>query len=781
MKEKIFSKVEQCAVERSGQKLQYAPVEKIGTIIVDSFPTLGKLTALRFLEWVQQNPEGVVSLPTGKTPEYFIKYVSHYLQSWDKAETQKDLKDNGLDTAIKPSLKKLYFVQIDEFYPIDPHQQNSFYYYINKYYLKAFGFDPSRALLIDCSKIGLTKNVHLEQVWPDQTVDLSLRYRREKNNAERLQRQVLEAVDQWCTDYERKIRSLGGLGFFLGGIGPDGHIGFNVMGSDFHSTTRLTPTNYETQAVAAGDLGGIEVSRKRLVITIGLQTITFNPNCTALIIAAGEAKAKIVADAIQSEKHIRYPASALHDLKNARFYLTSGAAKHLVERQFDLFTRREILTDEQIEKVVIDVAHKKRKYVRSLTSEDLQGDRLGAEVMKHVGMEHKLIIQKVEQSLIAKLERGMVAQTNKVFLHTEPHHDDIMLGYLPYVVRNSRTPANKHFFVTLTSGFTAVTNAFMLQLLQNLRNFLHQGAFDKLVDQNYFNPNDALARNRDAWQYLDGVAANWEAMKDEGTARRLLRNLIFIFEDDDLDNLKNRLDELINYFQTQYPGKKDLPHIQRLKGMMREWEVDCLWGYLGFENSSVLHARLGFYKGEIFTEDPTHDRDVKPMLAILRKINPDIVTVALDPEASGPDTHYKVLQVMAEALKAWEKESGRSDIQVLGYRNVWFRYHPAEANVYIPVSLNMFATMRDSFLNAFSSQKSASFPSYEHDGPFSELAQKIQVEQYVMLKTCLGREFFNEHPSPLIRGTRGLVYLKSMTLPEFYETCRALRKSTENE
>ena len=39
----------------------------------------GKLTALRFLEWVQQNPEGVVSLPTGKTPEYFIRWVTEYL------------------------------------------------------------------------------------------------------------------------------------------------------------------------------------------------------------------------------------------------------------------------------------------------------------------------------------------------------------------------------------------------------------------------------------------------------------------------------------------------------------------------------------------------------------------------------------------------------------------------------------------------------------------------------------------------------------------------------
>ena len=37
-------------------------------IVVDNFPLMGLLTALRFLEWVSENPEGVISLPTGKTP-----------------------------------------------------------------------------------------------------------------------------------------------------------------------------------------------------------------------------------------------------------------------------------------------------------------------------------------------------------------------------------------------------------------------------------------------------------------------------------------------------------------------------------------------------------------------------------------------------------------------------------------------------------------------------------------------------------------------------------------
>ena len=117
---------------------------------------------------------------------------------------------------------------------------------------------------------------------------------------------------------------------------------------------------------------------------------------------------------------------------------------------------------------------------------------------------------------------------------------------------------------------------------------------------------------------------------------------------------------------------------------------------------------------------------------------------------------------------------------MIGYRNVWYRFHPSEANLFVPVSLNMFSLQQSAFTNTFISQKEASFPSPEHDGPFSELAQRIQVQQYRMLKTCLGPEFFDEHPSALIRATRGMVFLKRMSLGELTERSRELRRSAEN-
>lgn len=775
-----LSRVEENVLQLNKQELIYPPTEKISTIIVDNFPALGKLAALRFLEWAQQNEGWTISLPTGKTPEHFIKWVTYLLTNWTDKKARNILEDSGIDPAHKPDMKSFHFIQIDEFYPINSSQHNSFYYYVNKFYLKGFGLDSKKALLINPNKIGLSSGEELDHIWPDHIVDLALRFNHPRNVLQEKQKRVLAAVDQFCTDYETKIRALGGIGFFLGGIGPDGHIGFNVRGSDHYSTTRLTPTNYETQAAAASDLGGIEISRNRLVITIGLKTIVHNKNTTAVIIAAGEAKARVVRDAIQSEKSNEFPASVLQDLPNSRFYITQGAAKLLNERRYLHLRQSEQLSPGDKYQIVTDLALTKNKKLSELTKSDFRTIRSSRLLLdRHPDDLFKLCAE-VEHEYIDRINRTLQVPADTRFLHTAPHHDDIMLGYLPFLVRLMRRASNIHFFNYLTSGFNAVTNRYMLGLLETAQSFLHQPDFVELINENYFDPNNTAFRNRDVFQYLDGVAAANQNAMDEGSARRLLRNLVEIFEEDSFDNLQHRINELHNYFKTQYPGKKDLPYIQQLKGMTREWEADILWGYFGFRCESVIHSRLGFYKGEIFTEEPTIDRDVMPILKSITQTNPDVITVAFDPEGSGPDTHYKVLQAVAEALKLYQQQTGRNDLKIWGYRNVWYRFHPSEANYFVPVTHNTRAILDHAFMNAFGSQRDASFPSYEYDGPFSGMAQKIQVEQYQMMKTLLGRDYFYQNEDSRIRSTRGLVFLKVMDLDEFYQRSMELRKTTEN-
>ena len=80
------------------------------------------------------------------------------------------------------------------------------------------------------------------------------------------------------------------------------------------------------------------------------------------------------------------------------------------------------------------------------------------------------------------------------------------------------------------------------------------------------------------------------------------------------------------------------------------------------------------------------------------------------------------------------------------------------------------------FSSCFLSQKSASFPSYELDGTFSELAQKIWVGQLNHLIDLLGKEFFYGSTNPLFRRSYGAIYLKDMSYREFTDYLVPVRR-----
>ncbi|MDF1561220.1 MAG: hypothetical protein P1P83_13595 [Bacteroidales bacterium] len=773
MKSAGFSRVEQSFFDRSGRS---EPTTRLPYVVVHNFPGLGLLTALRFLEWAAAKPDGVISLPTGKTPEYFIKWTQYLLKNWDKPEAQKIREDNGLFLDEKPSLRGLRFVQIDEFYPIDPRQHNSFFDYVSKYYIKGFELDPSKALLINSEEIPLAEGKHYSEVFPDSLIDLSLRNREPLSPLERLQQASIFSIDNWCTSYEKKIRDLGGIGFFLGGIGPDGHIAFNTRGSDHNSATRLTATNFETQAASAGDLGGIEVSRTRLVITIGLGTITYDPEAVSIIFAAGDAKAHVVRDALENKPDNLYPATVLQGQKNARFYITDGASVQLhdtVERYY----REGDWTFEKTERAIHDLCRKIDKYAHKLVLEDLQNDEY-CSLIPDLSLER---VNEVIESTRSKIEAGLKREHNATFFHTGPHHDDIMLGIFPAIIPQLREITNKFHFSVLTSGFTAVTNAMLLGLLEETLRLIGIDKIQMLEYPDFFDQGYRFKWDKDVSHYLDKVADKDEAGKLRGVCHRIVRAMVEIYRLKSKDELVGQIRKNIDLINASYSGEKNPPDIQQLKGMLREFEEELVWAHYGVPVRNIEHLRLGFYTGDIFTRQPDRHRDVEPILECLRRIQPTIISLAFDPEGSGPDTHYKVLQAIAEALRQWSLEKDLSDLRIIGYRNVWFRFQPFEANVFVPVSLNSMAVLNQSFRDCYVSQVNASFPSPAYDGPFSDLSQQVWVEQFKQVQLILGKDFFYENESAKIRGTHGMVYYREMKTDEFLQHARELEKSVEGE
>ena len=124
--------------------------------------------------------------------------------------------------------------------------------------------------------------------------------------------------------------------------------------------------------------------------------------------------------------------------------------------------------------------------------------------------------------LAVQVRRGLDLRDGARFLHTAPHHDDIMLGYLPYI-KNRLTPrasvppdapgpaadppgreegtgdGRQHVFCYCTSGFNSVTNKLMAEILRGCRDGLSVGgALRADAEAGRFSPEATRLGGRDA-------------------------------------------------------------------------------------------------------------------------------------------------------------------------------------------------------------------------------------------------------------------------------------------
>lgn len=426
-------------------------------------------------------------------------------------------------------------------------------------------------------------------------------------------------------------------------------------------------------------------------------------------------------------------------------------------------------TFEKTERAVLGLCKTLTRYAHKLTLEDLQNDPRCAKI-PNLSLD---TVQQVIDDVEAKLWRGVKRFENEVIYHTGPHHDDIMLGLMPLISRQLREPSNEVHFAIMTSGFHSVTDEFLLKALEDTLDFLHQGQIQMVRYPDFFDKGYRFKQEKDIYHYLDNVARKNPIEMRRGFCHRILRDAVGLWQLKSVEDIEVRFQTEIDNLRKHQPNSQE---IQQLKGQIREFEEELVWAYAGTSLKHIHHLRLGLYNDKTSTSQqaqspwcPNRERDVLPILNQLRELKPTVITVAIDSAGLGPNTHYKVMQSIAEAVRLWSEETDLSHLRILGYRNVWSTFHPAEANVYIPVSLNAFAVFEKAFKDSYLTQVKAEFPNPDFDGPFSELAELIWVKQLKDIQLILGKNFFYENAHPLIRATHGLVFLKEMNVKEFVD------------
>lgn len=134
-------------------------------------------------------------------------------------------------------------------------------------------------------------------------------------------------LNKECAAYEAKMKSVGGVDLFLGGIGPDGHIAFNEPGSSLSSRTRIKTLTKDT-IIANSRFFDNDINKvPKTSVTVGVGTILDAKE--VLIMVNGHNKARALAQAVEGAVNQMWTITALQLHEKAIIVCDEAATEDL--------------------------------------------------------------------------------------------------------------------------------------------------------------------------------------------------------------------------------------------------------------------------------------------------------------------------------------------------------------------------------------------------------------------------------------------------------------------
>ena len=136
-----------------------------------------------------------------------------------------------------------------------------------------------------------------------------------------------EDVEAECASYEARMKAVGGVDLFLGGIGPDGHIAFNEPGSSLSSRTRMKTLTTDT-IIANSRFFDNDVNKvPKTALTVGVGTV-MNAK-SVMIICNGHNKARALQAGVEGAVTQMWTISALQMHRKAIIIADEAATEEL--------------------------------------------------------------------------------------------------------------------------------------------------------------------------------------------------------------------------------------------------------------------------------------------------------------------------------------------------------------------------------------------------------------------------------------------------------------------
>ncbi len=571
----------------TGLKYQLKTFEKIPIKLWDN-PDEGAIQIARYIalcirQKQQESEHIVLGLATGSSP---IKIYNELVRMH---------REEGL------SFVNVISFNLDEYYPLRPDANQSYVKFMNEYLFSHIDINPA--------------NVHI----PNGDIPI-------------------EYVENFCTEYEKKIELLGGIDIQILGIGRTGHIGFNEPGSWLSSKTRLVKLDHLTRVDAVKDFGKEEYVPYR-AITMGISTILKARQI--FIMAWGSHKASVVQHAIEGDITEMVPATYLQNHNNVKFYLDAAAASELTKVKTPWLAGICNWDDKLIAKAVIWLSLKLKKPLLKLTDEDYINNGL-SELIAEYNSTYSLNIK-----IFNKLQHTITGWPGG-----KPHADDSN--------RPERAnPSKKRVII-----FSPHPDDDVISM---------GGTFLRLVEQGhevhvaYQVSGNIAVHDIDAWRYAEFLGDFAKAMG--------------------IDNpeLYKTVQKISKFIDKKDHNESDIRELRILKGIIRREEARSGAMFCGLGEKNIHFLDMPFYETGGVRKNKLTDADYDIIVNLLNEVKPHQVYAAGD-LADPHGTHRVCLDAIFEAFDRSRDQKWWKDCYLWLYRGAWHEWPIDEIEMAVPIS-----------------------------------------------------------------------------------------------
>jgi glucosamine-6-phosphate deaminase len=552
----------------------------------------------------------VLGLATGSTP------VSVY------AELVRLHREEGL------SFVQVTTFNLDEYYPIQPDELQSYHRFMREHLFDHVDIEPH--------------HVHI----PDGTVPA-------------------DRVHEYVRRYEEAIADAGGLDLQILGLGRTGHIGFNEPGSARESRTRLITLDRVTRRDAASDFFGLDLVPRR-AITMGVGTILDARR--VVLLAFGEHKASVLAQAVEGPVTPHVAASFLQQHPNAAVVLDAAAAAELTRHKSPWLLGPVAWDDALIRKAVVWLARKLDKPILKLTEEEYNEAGL--------------------QDLVA--ERGPAYDIN---VDVFRERAETVTGWPGGKPRAMKRPGDIERPTDLPFPKRVVV-------------------FSPHPDDDVLSMGGTLIRLQEhghevhvAYQ-TSGNLAVFDADAIRFSEFALDFNRVFGLDPVEAARIERHIEEEL---RKKRPGQTDSPEVRRIKALIRRGEARAAARSCGIPVEHLHFLDLPFYETGTVRKLPPGEEDVTRLREVLERIRPHQIYAAgdlTDPHG----THRLCWNALRLAFHAVRDAAWYRACEIWLYRGAWQEWEPERMDMAVPLSPPEVVRKRDAIFKHQSQKDRAMFP-----------------------------------------------------------------------